>query len=193
MIAETSSPSNSKRVANKKFRKDKGPKEEVKEEYFEVDYVKMKPPAVFVDGYNIIGFMNRKGNRGISLEDARDCLISDLTVLRGATDWHIEVVFDVYKSIGHQSSSSVDNVIVTYTSMSETADNYIERRFEELKKDGFSNMIVATDDNVLRSIAGTSGAGFLSAAMIVEEFQIAYRGWELSWLQKPKKVNLQLV
>ena len=38
--------------------------------------------------------------------------------------------------------------------MAETADNYIERRFSELSAEGFNNMVVVTDDNVLRMVAG---------------------------------------
>ena len=47
--------------------------------------------------------------------------------------------------------------MVTYTSMAETADNYIERRFSELSAGGFNNMVVVTDDNVLRMVAGAVG------------------------------------
>lgn len=50
--------------------------------------------------------------------------------------------------MGPEKRESVDNILVTYTSSSETADNHIERRFEELRQEGFNNMVVATDDNV---------------------------------------------
>ena len=57
----------------KKFRQLNEPR--VQEEYYEVDYVNTRPPAVFVDGYNIIGYINTVEGRNIDLEDARDCLI----------------------------------------------------------------------------------------------------------------------
>ena len=63
-----------------RFKKEKTPKE-IEEEYVEVDYVKTKPPAIFVDGYNVIGYINQEEGRSIELSDARDCLISDLCVL----------------------------------------------------------------------------------------------------------------
>jgi predicted RNA-binding protein with PIN domain len=172
----TSSFSSSNHVT-KKFRQDRGPKEE-EEEYTEIDFKKTKPPAVFVDGYNIIGYINSVEGRNIAFDDARDCLISDLAVLRSATGWWIEVVFDAYKAMTPQKSESIDSLLVHYTGMSETADNFIERRFGELAAEGFTNMIVATDDNVLRMVAGGAGAGYLSASMLVEELRIAYRGWE---------------
>ena len=80
----------------KKFRQEKGEKVE-EEEYVEIDYVNTKPPALFVDGYNVIGYINTVEGRKISLDEARDCLIADLSVLRSATGWFIEVIFDAYK------------------------------------------------------------------------------------------------
>lgn len=162
----------------KKFRKERTPKQE-EEEYVEIDYVNTPPPAVFVDGYNIIGYINSMEGRNLDLESARDCLINDLCVLKAATGWWIEVIFDAYKRGGATHRMSTDNVLITFTSASETADMHIERRFEELRAQGFRNMVVATDDNVLRMIAGSSGSGFLSAEMLVEEMRIAYRGWEI--------------
>ena len=130
---------------SKKFRrKSDGPKEE--EEYVEINYVDTKPPAVFVDGYNVIGYMKQVDNSkiNISFEEARDSLISDLAVLRGATGWWLEVVFDAYLTQSVENQYTVDSVLVTYTGKSETADNYIERRFVELQNEGYTNMIVVT-------------------------------------------------
>lgn len=39
-------------------------------------------------------------------------------------------------------------------------------------------MVVATDDNVLRMVAGSEGVGYLSASLLVEELRIAYKGWD---------------
>ena len=100
-------------------------------------------------------------------------MIGDLSLLKSATGWFIDVVFDAYMNREARSGSSNNNkpvstiniiannsastiqsneLIVTYTSSSETADNYIERRFSELQQSGFNNMIVATNDNMLRYI-----------------------------------------
>lgn len=161
----------------KRFKKIKDAKDEV-EEYKEIDYLETKPPAVFVDGYNIIGYINSVEGRSIELSEARDCLISDLSILTSATGWCIEVVFDAYKVASPGGSINNGNIQITYTSSSETADNYIERRFSELQKIGFSNMIVATDDKVLQMVAGSNGMGHISAHMLLEELRIAYRGWD---------------
>ena len=68
--------------------------------------------AVFVDGYNVIGYINSVEGRQIDLSDARDCLISDLAVLKSATGWYIEVVFDAYQTGGAEVIQQVDNVMV---------------------------------------------------------------------------------
>ena len=141
----------------KKFRKEKSSKKDSLEldETIDIDFSTMRPPAVFVDGYNIIGYTNSlKGMDNLSsdLGEDRDRLINDLCILRGVTGWAIEVIFDAYKAPPSPSSSpfssgmksrsqTVDGVVVTFTSNSETADNYIERRFEELRKSGFTNMV----------------------------------------------------
>jgi hypothetical protein len=128
---------------SKKFRQ-RNELKEAPEEYYEVDYKNIKPPAVFVDGYNIIGYINSVESRNMALEDARDCLISDLGMLHGATGWQIEVVFDAYQTGGTTQQYIIDDVVVTYTGKDETADNHIERRFEEMRKVGFTQMIVVT-------------------------------------------------
>jgi len=174
--------SSSTSSAGRKFRQERGPKTIVEEEdavLSEADYSKIQPPAVFVDGYNVIGFTNVWEQRsGVSLDEARDRLISDLAVLRGGTGFHIELVFDAYKHSAPEKSEQVDGVVVTYTSPRETADDCIERRFNALAQAGFTNMVVATDDNLLRMTAQQLGAGFLTCSMLLEEIRIAYSGWE---------------
>jgi len=146
------SQSQSHNGTGKKFRKtksQKSPEGYMEDSIVDIDYRIMAPPAIFVDGYNVIGMMNSlKGVTGIgnNLDAERESLINDLCILRGVTGWLIEVIFDAYKSPSISSKSkskteSIDNVIVTFTSSSETADNHIERRFAELKSSGFTNMV----------------------------------------------------
>jgi hypothetical protein len=47
----------------------------------DTDYSNLKPPVLFVDGYNMIGYRNRNkggGGLGNDLEEARSELIRDL-------------------------------------------------------------------------------------------------------------------
>ena len=152
-----------------------------------IDYRAIKPPAIVVDGYNVIGYLTRQSSID-SLEDARDELIADLRVLAGTSGWFIEVVFDAYKASSFNrfsaaSKASNDGIKVTYTSASETADNYIESRFNQLKMNNFTNMVVATDDNLLRVVAGSMGSGYLSCEMLIEEIKSSYNMWENMQLQ----------
>jgi len=173
-----------------KFRQTKSPKQQ-EEEYIEIDYKDTKPPAIFVDGYNIIGYAKSFDDEDMNLEESRDCLINDLCVLSCLTGWWIEVVFDAYKVKGNPKSTSevTDGLIITYTGSSETADNYIERRFGELKSQNFTNMVVATDDIILRTVAGSTGAGYMPASILLEEIRIAYMSWENTQLQLEKEIR----
>lgn len=139
----------------KKFRKEKSMKsasaDSSTDDDSTFDYRTIKPPAVFVDGYNLIFYKNslKWGDRNPSdLASERDSLVSDLCVLRGVTGWEIEVIFDAYKAPYVSSmesrrsrSQNVDNVIVTFTTSSETADTHIEKRFSDLQKAGFTNLV----------------------------------------------------
>lgn len=162
-----------------RVRKERAPKPE-KEEYVEIDYENTAPPLLFVDGYNIIGYINSVEGRKITLDEARDCLVADLCVVASATGWAIECVFDAYDNPmnGAGARMQQDGISVYYTSRKETADDYIERRINDLQGRN-PNLVVATDDNALRSTAIGLGAGFLTASMILEEFRVAYRGWQI--------------
>lgn len=162
----------------KKFRKEKADKPE-QEEYVEVEYEEMKPPLVFVDGYNVIGYLRATGDNPAmrDFSEARDVLISDLAVLAGTTGWLIEVVFDAYKVKMPQKTEDYDGIRITYTSATETADSYIERRFFELHKEGFKNMLLCSDDILLRTVA-SEGLGYMPVSLLAEEIRIAYLQWE---------------
>lgn len=162
-----------------RVRKERAPKPE-KEEYVEIDYENTAPPLLFVDGYNIIGYINAVEGRRITLDEARDCLVADLCVVASATGWAIECVFDAYDNPLNAAGARVqqDGISVYYTSQKETADDYIERRINSLQGRN-PNLVVATDDVALRSTAIGLGVGFLTASMILEEFRVAYKGWQI--------------
>lgn len=178
LMAASSSSCVSSNHVPKKYKK-KETEKPVPEEYVEIDYHNTRPPALFVDGYNIVGHMRALGEFDrFDFASARDSLIGDLAILQSTTGWWIEVVFDAYKTGFPERQEVVDSVLVTYTSPQETADSYIERRFNELSNHGFTNMIVATDDQLLRSGAGALGKGYLSAELLREEIRIAYTSWD---------------
>ena len=161
-----------------RVKKPKAPKPE-REEYVEIDYENTAPPMLFVDGYNIIGYINSVEGRRVSMDEARDCLVADLCVLASATGWAIECVFDAYDNPMNAGGTRTqqDGIFVYYTSRADTADSYIEGRINDMTG---RQTVVATDDMVLRSAAISMGSGFLTASMVCEEFRMAYRGWEIA-------------
>ena len=178
---------NSQKQHGPRVKKPKTPKPEC-EEYVEVDYENTAPPMLFVDGYNIIGYINSVEGRRIPMDEARDCLVADLCVLASATGWAIECVFDAYDNpmnVGGTRTQQ-DGILVYYTSRSDTADSYIESQINEMAGRQF---VVATDDMVLRSAAISMGSGFLTASMVCEEFRMAYRGWEIAEEQMEKEAK----
>ena len=170
----------------KKFRKEKAVKsgnrtEDIIDdsEYVSVDYSDVKPPLVFIDGYNVIHYLVAEGERlPMDMEDARDSLVSDMCVLAGTNGWDIEIVFDAYRVKTPQKTEDFDGIRVTYTSGTESADNYIERRFMELHKEGYNNMMVCTDDRAIQ-LSACEGLGSMPVWMLAEELRIAYLQWEL--------------
>ena len=59
------------------MRKERAPKKEV-EEYVEIDYENTPPPLVFVDGYNIIFYINSVEGRYVAFPHCPACYVIDL-------------------------------------------------------------------------------------------------------------------
>jgi predicted RNA-binding protein with PIN domain len=150
------------------------------------DYNDDSRPALFVDGYNAIGRMqtNMKSNifesSSEKMELARQKLIDDLLILHTVSGLYIELVFDAYRVsefTDRQPEQVSDDFQIIFTNHGQSADGYIEQRFSQLQREGFTNMLVATDDQVLRTVAGSSGQGFWSIQKLREEMNIAHRQW----------------
>lgn len=157
-------------------------------------------PLVIVDGYNIIHKYPRFKkwmNKGM-LSKARNLLIHDMEELRALKGWRIEVVFDGYgkdvngplgDSAGsqmtrdkvtrsdQQASKKVtsNGVRVVFSGVGMSADGYIEGRCYEAKKvtEGklTGSLIVATDDNLIRSAGTSAGAVSMSADRLIDELK----------------------
>ena len=160
----------------------------------------MSSPLVMVDAYNIIYKWPRlkkwmvKGN----LQKARDTLIYDLEELRALKGWRIEVIFDGFGrsttgQLGDDPGGSKKNVMVSkpdqqaqkkvtehgvrvvYSGVGMSADGYIEERCMEAKKitEGkiTGSLIVASDDNMIRTVATSAGAICMSADRMVTELK----------------------
>ncbi len=131
---------------------------------------------------------------------ARDMLIHDMEEMRALKGWRIEIVFDGFGRITgngvllgdapgsastrgritkseEQASKDVtpNGVRVVYSGAGTSADGYIEQRCFEAKKvtDGklTGSLIVATDDNMIRSVARNAGALCMSSGRMVDELR----------------------
>jgi len=157
-------------------------------------------PLVIVDGYNIIHQWPRLKkwmNKGM-VSKAREMIIHDLEELRTLKGWRIEVVFDGFgkstngplgdgpgskmkrdqiSKVDEIASKKVTNhgVRIVFSGVGTSADGYIESRCFEAKKvtDGklTSSLIVATNDNMIRSVGVNAGAICMSADRLVDELK----------------------
>jgi predicted RNA-binding protein with PIN domain len=132
------------------------------------------------------------------MSKARDMLIHDMEEMRALKGWRIEIVFDGFgrnvngplgDGPGSQSSRekisnsdqqaskdvTLNGVRVVYSGAGNSADGYIEQRCFDAKKvtDGklTGSLIVATDDNMIRSVACNSGALCMSSGRMVDELK----------------------
>lgn len=126
---------------------------------------------LLVDGYNIIhDWKMLKDISKISLEMARDRLVSMLANYQGYKDISIIVVFDAHKISSPESIISEGNVVVVYTSEFETADAYIERTASNLRSlVSPYRLAVATSDFAEQLIIMGKGAIRLSAKDLLQE------------------------
>ena len=157
-------------------------------------------PLVIVDAYNVIHKWPRLKkwmNKGM-ISKARDLLIHDMEEMRALKGWRIEVVFDGFgrntngplgdgpgsKAVRDRITKpdqlaskgvTTNGVRVVYSGAGTSADGYIEKRCFEAKAitDGklTGSLIVASDDNMIRSVACSAGALCMSSGHIVDELK----------------------
>ena len=126
---------------------------------------------LLVDGYNII-FAWKELNElaKININSARDKLIDIMCNYQGYKKINLIIVFDAYKVFGGQGSVvKYHNINVVYTKEAETADQYIEKVTNQMRKK--YNVIVATSDCLEQIIVWGQGATRLSAKGLKEEIE----------------------
>lgn len=113
---------------------------------------------LLVDGYNVIfSWKDLKKLSEDDLDFARTALINRLCAYASMTSINIIAVFDAYKVKGNTGSvEKINNISVVYTKEAETADSYIEKTTEKLKRKG--SVRVATSDFMEQLIILGNGA-----------------------------------
>jgi uncharacterized protein len=111
--------------------------------------------ALILDGYNLIGALDRYGTAG-TLDSARDLLINDALKAAGWTGNPLIVVFDAHRSPEPERVEVLAGgaVRVIYSAAGESADDVIERLLSRL--DGSATIYTA--DFALQRTALARGA-----------------------------------
>jgi len=127
---------------------------------------------LLIDGYNIIyDWEELLKLTKISLETARDKLVSILQNYEGYKNISIILVFDAHKThFGQEKIIKNENITIVYTSEHETADSYIERYSASLSNIAAPYRVaVATSDYAEQVIVMGKGAFRLSAQDLLKE------------------------
>jgi len=140
-----------------------------KEKHKKSSIVSTQRNLVIIDGYNLIfADENLKSASLISLEKARDDLMTLLSSYVGYTKTELILVFDAYLVKDSEGTEFVhDGYKVVFTKSNETADTYIERIMHELGPDYSIRMV--TNDRLLQFSAVHSGISRMTAKEFMEE------------------------
>ena len=147
---------------------------------------------LLIDGYNIIhDWDNLHELAKISLEMARDKLVSLVANYQGFRDIQAIVVFDAHKiRHGHEKIERHGNLSLVYTAEFETADAYIERAVRDITSAAKPYRVaVATSDNIEQVIIMAKGALRLSARDFLAEIEAAQAEIRGKILTRPIKSN----
>ena len=134
---------------------------------------KCKKPKeyLFVDGYNIINSWNNlRELSDLNLEVAREELIEIMAEYQHYSGIKIIVVFDAHLVKGNSGKKeTIKGIEIVYTKESETADQYIERRLDDIGR--IERVRVATSDWMEQQIIlGRGGTRISARELQVEIF-----------------------
>ncbi|MDY6064841.1 MAG: NYN domain-containing protein [Finegoldia sp.] len=119
---------------------------------------------LFVDGYNIINAWPSllKLANEVDLDSARERLITIMCEFQKLSGYKVIVVFDAYMiKSGTNTEEQRDNITVIYTKEHESADGYIEKQVNDMKR--HDKMIVASNDGMIQRIILSRGGVRISA------------------------------
>lgn len=149
-----------KRNARNEARKKKT---ELSDEKVQLSNRIMLPELLIVDGYNMIySWPELKEAAKVSLQSAREELISLLSDYQGARNGSLMIVFDGYRRPGNPGSKEQRGLTsIFYTPQGMNADSFIEKKVHDLK--GKYRCTAATSDALIQNAVFASGASRISA------------------------------
>lgn len=117
---------------------------------------------ILVDGYSVIhAWSSLRAALARSLEQARDQLVTAMTMLQDAHGVPVTVVFDARSKSGPTATTESGGVRVVFTRKGMTADAYIERQVAQARAP--ERLLVATNDGAEAFTARTFGARVITA------------------------------
>ncbi|MBR2577672.1 MAG: NYN domain-containing protein, partial [Erysipelotrichaceae bacterium] len=163
-----------KRVFNNTFNPKERPlpsNQKKTEEEKETSYRPAKELLYLIDGYNLMHYDEKLDELSRSdFHDARDKIINMVCDFAGYVNAQCILVFDAYKNSDLVSRiNRHDNITLVYTKTRQTADEYIERKSQELSSS--YRVIVVTSDALEQLRVFANGAGRMSSREFFERYE----------------------
>lgn len=128
---------------------------------------------LIVDGYNVINAWKEFAPlRQVSLEHARERLISGVSEYAAFKGYRAIVVFDAQLVAGLAATERIHGIDVVFTNEGETADSWIERRAYELGRTKAKVFVVTSDYAEQINVLG-AGAYRISSREFREQYHKA--------------------
>lgn len=125
---------------------------------------------IIIDGYNILNSWEKYiPFLKLSFENARNELIYDMGEFSKLIAIELLLVFDAYKINFSQSFERIKGIEVVYTRQNETADQFIEKKIDELGRK--ISVLVATDDTLIQKLATQRGAEVLTSKELLYRYE----------------------
>ncbi len=127
------------------------------------------PSYLLIDGYNVIyALPSLREMAEENMDAARSLCIDELVKYQSYVDDQIILVFDAYKVKNYRKTiERYGKLVVVYTKLAETADQYIQKTSKEYSKD--YQVTVATSDRAEQQIVWGDGAIIRSAEALWQE------------------------
>lgn len=125
---------------------------------------------IIIDGYNILNAWEKyKPFLKLSFENARQELIYDMGEYSKLVGIDLLLVFDAYKINFKGSSEIIKGIEVVYTKQNETADQYIEKKLDEMGRKILVS--VGTDDTLIQKLVTQRGGNVLTAKELLYRYE----------------------
>lgn len=125
---------------------------------------------IIIDGYNILNAWEKyELFLKLSFENARQELIYDMGEYSKLVGIDLLLVFDAYKINFKGSSEIIKGIEVVYTKQNETADQYIEKKLDEMGRKILVS--VGTDDTLIQKLVTQRGGNVLTAKELLYRYE----------------------